>query len=87
MSDSQNMVEAVVIPATPARPEDYDAATRAALEHIDRQAVRTVADGRPERTRAGYAQDWASWGKFCTASGVPALAVAPGTLVMFVEWL
>ncbi|MEV0137921.1 integrase [Streptomyces globisporus] len=87
MSDSQNAVEAVVIPAAPARPEDYDAATRSALEHIDLQAVRTVADGRPERTRTGYAQDWASWGKFCAASGVPPLAVTPGTLVMFVEWL
>ncbi|MFG2590324.1 hypothetical protein [Streptomyces sp. NPDC048438] len=71
MSDSQNAVEAVVIPTAMSRPEEYDAATRAALEHIDRQAVRTVADGRPERTRTGYAQDWASWGKFCAASVCP----------------
>lgn len=87
MSDSQNAVEPVVIPAVPARPEEYDTATRAALNHIDRQAVRTVADGRPESTRRSYAQDWASWAKFCAASGVPVLAVTPGTLVMFVEWL
>ncbi|WP_406187960.1 hypothetical protein [Streptomyces sp. NBC_01006] len=80
-------VEAVVIPAAPTRPEEYDTATRAVLDHIDRQAVRTVADSRPERTRSGYAQDWASWTKFCTAAEVPMLAVTPGTLVMFVEWL
>lgn len=76
-----------VIPAAAIRPEEYDTATRATLEHIDHQAVRTVADHRPKRTRDGYAQDWASWGKFCAASGVPLLAVSPGTLVMFVEWL
>lgn len=46
-----------------------------------------VADGRPERTRTGYGQDWASRTKLCAASEVPLLAVTPGTLVMFVEWL
>jgi hypothetical protein len=61
--------------------------TRAALEHIDSQAVRGVADGRPERTRKGYAQDWTSWSKFCADTKVPVLAVTSGTLVMFVEWL
>ncbi|MGW3820486.1 hypothetical protein [Streptomyces sp. NPDC005046] len=49
--------------------------------------MRTVTDGRPERTRTGYAQDWASWNRFCAACGVPLLAVTPGALVMFVEWL
>jgi tetrahydromethanopterin S-methyltransferase subunit E len=49
--------------------------------------VRAVADGRPEATRDAYAQDWASWSKFCAAYGVPVLAVTPGTLVMFDEWL
>ncbi|ARE79468.1 hypothetical protein B6R96_36215 (plasmid) [Streptomyces sp. Sge12] len=34
-----------------------------------------------------YAQDWATWMKFCTAEGVPLLAVTTGTLVMFTEWL
>jgi hypothetical protein len=87
MTDSRVTVVPVVTPAAPVRPEEYDAATQAALEHIDGQAVRAVADGRPERTRKGYAQDWASWMKFCGASGVPLLAVTPGTLVMFVEWL
>ncbi|MCX5054622.1 MULTISPECIES: hypothetical protein [unclassified Streptomyces] len=77
MSDSQNAFEPVVIPATLARPEAYDTATRAALDHIDRQAVRTIADGRPSSTRRSYAQDWASWAKFCAASGVPVLAVTP----------
>ena len=60
MSDGQNAVEPVVFRAAPARPEEYDTATRAALDHIDRQAVRTVADGRPPSTRRSYAQDWAS---------------------------
>ncbi|MFE2669249.1 hypothetical protein [Streptomyces mirabilis] len=55
MSDSQKAVEPVVIPAAPARPEAYDPATRAVLDHIDRQAVRTVADGRPDSTRRSYA--------------------------------
>ncbi|WP_405477588.1 integrase [Streptomyces canus] len=87
MSDGQNAVEPVVIPAAPARPEKYDTATRAALDHIDRQAVRIIADDRPSSTRRSYAQDWASWTKFCAASGVPVLAIAPGTLVMFVDWL
>ncbi|MFC9227393.1 hypothetical protein ACFTZI_00085 [Streptomyces decoyicus] len=87
MTGTQKAVEAVVTSAAPARPEEYDAATRAALDHIDHQAVRTVADGRPERTRKGYAQDWASWSRFCAESGVPLLAVTPGTMVMFVEWL
>ncbi|MFJ3338632.1 hypothetical protein [Streptomyces sp. NPDC086766] len=87
MPDGQNTVESVVTPAAPARPEEYDTATRAALDHIDRQAVRTVADGRPSSTRRSYAQDWVSWTKFCADSGVPELAVTPGTLVMFVEWL
>ncbi|MCX4429607.1 integrase [Streptomyces mirabilis] len=87
MSDGQKTVEPVVIPAAPARPEEYDTATRAALDHIDRQAVRTIADGRPSSTRRSYAQDWTSWSKFCAGSGVPVLAVTPGTLVMFVEWL
>jgi hypothetical protein len=64
MADGQKAVEAVVTPAAPALPEAYDAATRAALEHIDGQAVRAVADGRLERTRKGYAQDWASWSRF-----------------------
>lgn len=71
MADSQKALEAVVIPAAPARPEDYDTATRAALDHIDRQAVRTVADGRPESTCGALAQDWASWSKLCAASEVP----------------
>ncbi|WP_232838864.1 hypothetical protein [Streptomyces geranii] len=75
MSDGHNAVEPVVIPAAPARPEEYDAATRAVLEHIDHQAVRTVADGRPSSTRRSYAQDWASWATFCADSGVPVLAV------------
>ncbi|WP_331737279.1 hypothetical protein [Streptomyces sp. NBC_00019] len=70
MSDSQKTVEPVVIPAVPARPEAYDPATRAALEHIDPKAVRAVADGRPESTRDAYTQDWATWRKFCAASGV-----------------
>jgi hypothetical protein len=88
MSDGQNTVEPVVVPAAPDRPEEYDTATRAALDHIDRQAVRTVADGRPSSTRRSYAQDWASWTKFCADSGGgPVLAVTPGTLVMYVEWL
>lgn len=77
----------VVTAAPPARPEEFDTATRAALEHIDQQAVRVVAEGRPQRTRDGYAQDWASWRKFCGESGVPLLGVTPGTLVLFVEWL
>src|SRR4051794_39760815 len=87
MTEHQEAVEPVVTPAPAVRPEAYDAATRAALDHIDGQAVRAVADGRPERTRTGYAQDWASWTKFCNGPGVPLLAVPPGTLVMFVEWL
>ncbi|MBV9024669.1 MAG: integrase [Streptomycetaceae bacterium] len=87
MTEHQAAVEPVIAPAAPVRPEEYDAATRAALDHIDGQAVRAVADGRPERTRKGYAQDWASWTKFCNESGVPLLAVTPGTLVMFTEWL
>jgi hypothetical protein len=87
MTEHQTTVEPVAHPAAPLRPEEYDPATRAALDHIDGQAVKVVADGRPERTRKGYAQDWASWSKFCTASGVPVLAVTSGTLVMFVEWL
>lgn len=87
MSDSQKAFEPVVIPAAPARPEEYDTATRAVLEHIDHLAVRTIADGRPASTRRSYAQDWASWTKFCADSGVPVLAITPGTLVMFVEWL
>lgn len=49
--------------------------------------MRTVADGRPKSTRRSYAQDWASWTKFCASSEVPVLAVTPGTLVMFVERL
>ncbi|MEU0398234.1 hypothetical protein ABZ208_36885 [Streptomyces sp. NPDC006208] len=71
MTDSRVTVVPVVTSAPPARPEDYDPATRAALEHIGGQAVPAVADGRPERTRKGYAQDWASWSKFCADSGVP----------------
>ncbi|MFE4425005.1 hypothetical protein [Streptomyces sp. NPDC056817] len=71
MSEDQKTVEPVVIPAAPARPEEYDTATRAALDHIDRQAVRTVADGRLPSTRRSYAQDWVGWTKFCAESGVP----------------
>ncbi|MFF8939189.1 hypothetical protein ACF08O_31620 [Streptomyces paradoxus] len=56
MSESQEAVEAVVVPAAPVRQEAYHAATRAALEHIDGQAVRADADGRPEGTRKGYAE-------------------------------
>ncbi|UIX33854.1 hypothetical protein [Streptomyces sp. GQFP] len=87
MPDSLKAVEGGFIPAAPAGPEDYDAATRAVQEHIDHRAVRTVADGRSERTRSGYPQEWASWTKFCNESGVPLLAVTPGAMVMFVEWL
>ncbi|MEU6397173.1 integrase [Streptomyces cinnamoneus] len=83
LSISSSSAEAAV----PDRPEKYDEQTRAGLDHIDRQAVRVVAEGRPERTRTGYAQDWASWTKFCAASGVPLLAVTPGTLTAYVEWL
>ncbi|MFI8503504.1 integrase [Streptomyces sp. NPDC085524] len=74
-------------PAPSAHPETYDAPTRTALEHIDRHAVRVVADHRPERTRTGYAQDWKCWTRFCTESGVPLLALTPGTLTAYVEWL
>ncbi|WP_405933639.1 hypothetical protein [Streptomyces sp. NBC_00827] len=70
MTDSPVTVVPVVTPAAPVRPEAYDAATRAALEHIDRQAAR--GRGRPGRTRKGYAQDWASW-----SNSAPLLAVAP----------
>ncbi|MFJ2922851.1 integrase [Streptomyces sp. NPDC087307] len=87
MAEHQTAVEPVVIPAPPVRPEHFDTATRATLDHIDGQAVRVVADGRPANTRKGYAQDWASWSKFCAENDVPLLAVTPGTLVMFVEWL
>ncbi|WP_331720531.1 integrase (plasmid) [Streptomyces sp. NBC_00161] len=72
---------------TPVRPEEFDEQTRAALGALDHRAVRVVADGRPERTRSGYAQDWKSWTKFCEQSGVPLLAVTSGTLTAFVEWL
>ncbi|MGW2911228.1 hypothetical protein ACWC9X_12340 [Streptomyces asoensis] len=87
MPDGQSRVEPVVIPAAPARPEEYDTATRAALDHNDRQAVRNRRRRPSASTRRGYAQDWASWAKFCATSGVPLLAVTPGTLVMFVEGL
>ncbi|MGP3979249.1 hypothetical protein ACTWQF_35620 [Streptomyces sp. 8N114] len=73
-----------------ARPETYDAATRAALEHIDGQAVRAVADGCPERTCWGYAQDWTSWSELeqvvCGQRSPPARRHLRN-LVMFVEWL
>ncbi|MFE1028280.1 hypothetical protein ACFW5I_27560 [Streptomyces sp. NPDC058818] len=75
MSDGQNSGTPVVIPAALAQPEEYDTAIRAALDHIDRQAVRTTADGRPASTRRSYTQDWTSWSKFCAASGVPVLAI------------
>ncbi|MGC8923537.1 site-specific integrase [Streptomyces griseoaurantiacus] len=87
MSDNQKSVDPVVVPAASTLPEEYDSATRAVLDHIDRQAVRVVTDGRPESTRRSYAQDWTSWTRFCADSGVPVLAVTQGTLVMFVEWL
>ncbi|MFC9243951.1 hypothetical protein ACFT7S_07865 [Streptomyces sp. NPDC057136] len=87
MAEHQTAVNPVVTPAAPVRPDAYDAATRAALDHIDDQALKVVADKRPANTRRGYAQDWASWTQFCAESGVPLLAVTPGTLVMFTEWL
>ncbi|MDP5317355.1 hypothetical protein [Streptomyces poriferorum] len=87
MTEYQSGIEPVITPAPLVRPEDFDAATRATLDHIGGQAVQVVADGRPANTRNGYAQDWASWAKFCGESGVPLLAVTPGTLAMFVEWL
>ncbi|MEU0375216.1 integrase [Streptomyces sp. NPDC006283] len=87
MTERQVTVIGTLQPGAPVRPEEFDAATRAALEHIDGQAVKVVADHRSANTRKGYAQDWASWGKFCAASEVPLFAVTPGTLVMFVEWL
>ncbi len=37
----------------------------------------------PPKLRPGLG----SWTKFCADSGVPVLAVTPGTLVMFVKWL
>ncbi|WP_331742815.1 integrase (plasmid) [Streptomyces sp. NBC_00868] len=83
LSISSSSAEAAV----PDQPEEYDEQTRAALDHIDRRAVRVVADGQPERTRTGYAQDWASWSRFCGESGVPLLAVTPVTLTAYVEWL
>ncbi|MCX4704337.1 hypothetical protein [Streptomyces sp. NBC_01373] len=43
MTEDQVAVVPVVPPAPPARPGDYDAATRAVLDHIDGQAVRAVA--------------------------------------------
>jgi site-specific recombinase XerD len=69
------------------RPEDFDAATRSALQQLDGRAVKAVADGRPANTRKSYAQDWTHWERFCAASGVPLLALTPGTLAAFVEWL
>ncbi|MFD4143041.1 integrase [Streptomyces sp. NPDC058572] len=87
MTEHQTAVEPVVTPAAAVRPEDFDPATRTVLDHIDGQAVQAVAGGRPANTRKGYAQDWANWTKFCGDSSVPLLAVTPGTLVMFVEWL
>lgn len=84
MTDHQAALEPVVTPAPPVRPEDFDAATRAAHDHIDGQAV---AGRRPKNTRDGYAQDWAAWAKCCAATSAPLLAVTPGTLVLFVEWL
>ncbi|MFF3879050.1 hypothetical protein [Streptomyces sp. NPDC001978] len=77
MTDRQVTVSGPAHPAPPSRPETYAAATRAALEHIDGQAVRVVADGRPANTRKGCAQDWASWTTFCSESGVPLLALTP----------
>ncbi|MCU4750218.1 integrase [Streptomyces sp. G-5] len=88
MSEHQVEVEPVTVrPAPAVRPEAYDAPTRAALAHIDRQAVQDVRDNRPKNTQDSYEQDWATWSRFCAETGVPLLAVTSGTLVMFVEWL
>lgn len=56
-------------PRSQARPEEFDAATRAVLAHIDGQAVQVVAEGRPANTRRGYAQDWTSSTKFSIPCG------------------
>jgi hypothetical protein len=63
VTERQVTVSGPARPALPARPETYDAATRAALDHLDGQAAKAVADGRPANTRKGYAQDWASWSR------------------------
>ncbi|GGW64829.1 hypothetical protein GCM10010503_47580 [Streptomyces lucensis JCM 4490] len=42
---------------------------------------------RSERTRNGYAKDWAVWSAFCAETGLPLSAVTSSSLVRFVEWL
>ncbi|MFV8133193.1 tyrosine-type recombinase/integrase [Streptomyces syringium] len=67
-------------------PGQFDPATEARLDQIDRDATRHVDDNRPQKTKNGYAADWKAWQRFCAETGLPELAVRSGTLVLFTEW-
>ncbi|MFH9229037.1 hypothetical protein [Streptomyces lydicus] len=72
--------------ATAAVPGQFDPEVEARLAQIDRDATQHVEDNRPERTRTSYAADWQAWERFTAETGLPLLAVRPGTLVLFFEW-
>lgn len=89
-----DVVDAELVPADRAGAlAAYDPATAAVLAAMEQAATEHLDDIRPDKTKAGYARDWALWEEFHawlaerTGTALPTTAVTKGTLVGFVQWL
>lgn len=62
--------------------------TAARVAAIDAAADRLVHGITPENTLMAFAQDWATWERYCAeVARVPATTVSSGLLVAFATWL
>ncbi|WP_042404438.1 hypothetical protein [Streptacidiphilus carbonis] len=65
----------------------------AVLAALDTKAAEILYDNRPDKTKKGYARDWALWAEFHrwlaeqTGVELPLSSVTVGTYVGFVTWL
>ncbi|MFF9070470.1 hypothetical protein ACF09E_34510 [Streptomyces sp. NPDC014891] len=65
----------------------------AILAALDTKAAEDLHEARPQKTKTGYARDWALWGEFHawlaerTGTLLPPSALTVGTYVAFVKWL
>ncbi|MEU6965131.1 tyrosine-type recombinase/integrase [Streptomyces chrestomyceticus] len=65
----------------------------AVLAALDTKAAEDLYNDRPNKTRKGYARDWALWQEFHgwledqTGTRLPDSAITVGTYVAFVKWL
>lgn len=88
-----DLVDAELVDETGGAVDRYDPATAAVLAAMEQAAEEHLKDIRPQKTKDGYARDWALWTEFHAwlaehnGTPLPLTAVTKGTLVGFTVWL